>query len=79
MPEPEASSTPAPYEVAIRFHVAQAMRSFEACNVKPLVLFLVAGEDSIIYSCRDKLMVRPHDEDAHQWITYTLQKLGSIS
>jgi hypothetical protein len=56
--------------------ITEEMLAIEVSQVKPSVLFLVAGQDGIVFSCREKLMVRPHDEESARWIKFTLGKLG---
>jgi hypothetical protein len=43
---------------------------------KPNVLFLVVGNDGLIFSCRDQWVVHPDDPEAGRWIRFTLRKLG---
>ena len=47
-------------------------------NAKPSTLFLVVGNDGVVFACQDKLLVRANDKDSGKWIRYTLGKIGFL-
>jgi len=45
---------------------------------KPSTLFLVVGDDGVVFARQDKLVVRANDDDSGRWIRYTLGKIGFL-